>query len=80
MFPKYSDFNIQYTTKGLVKLRIKQTLQLLTLIAFMLGLFYIRKDVRGGLKGVEGWVRGGVKFVLLRLVGWIESGVRMLDG
>lgn len=78
MFPKWSDWNIQYTTKGLIKQRIKQTLQTLTLLASIVGLYYIRKDVRGGLRVFDSWTKQKVKFGLLGFLSWIEKGVRML--
>lgn len=78
MFPKWSDWNIQYTTKGLVKQRIKQTLQVVMLLASIVGLYYIRNDVRGGLRALDSSMRQMVKSGLLRLLGWVEKGVRML--
>lgn len=78
MFPKWSDWNIQYTTKGLVKQRIKQTLQVFTLLASIVGIYYIRNDVRGGLRALDSSMRQMVKSGLLRLLGWVEKGVRML--
>ena len=78
MFPKWSDWNIQYTTKGLVKQRIKQTLQVVTLLASIVGLYYIRNDVRGGLRALDSSMKQMVKSGLLRLLGWVEKGVRML--
>lgn len=78
MFPKWSDWNIQYTTKGLVKQRIKQTLQVVTLLASIVGLYYIRNDVRGGLRALDSSMKQIIKSGLLRLLGWVEKGVRML--
>ena len=78
MFPKWSDWNIQYTTKGLVKQRLKQTLRVVTILATIVGLYYIRTDVRGGVRAFDGLIKQKVKFGLLRLLGWVEKGVRML--
>lgn len=78
MFPKWSDWNIQYTTKGLVKQRIKQTLQVVTLLASIVGLYYIRNDVRGGLRALDSSMKQIIKSGLLRLLGWVEKGIRML--
>ena len=80
MFPKWSDWNIQYTTKGLIKHRIKQTMRIVVFLAGIVGLFYIRGDVGGGLRGFNSSARQGVKVGLLRLLGWVEKGVRMLPG
>ncbi len=78
MFPKWSDWNIQYTTKGLIKRRIKQTVRVVTLLASIVGLYYIRKDVRGGLRAFDGLQKRKVKYGLLRLLVWVEKCVRML--
>ena len=78
MFPKWSDWNIQYTTKGLIKQRIRQTLRVLALLAGIVGLYHIRKDVRGGLKAFDSLIKQKVKFGLLGLLGWVQKGVRML--
>lgn len=78
MFPKWNDWNIQYTTKGLLKQRIKQLLRVITLLASIVGLYYIRKDVRGGLRAFDSLIKQKIKFGLLRLLGWVEKGVRML--
>lgn len=78
MFPKWSDWNIQYTTKGLIKERIKQTLRLVTLLASIVGLYRIRKDVRGGLSAFDSFMKQKFKFGLLRLLDWAERGARML--
>ena len=68
MFPKWSDWNIQYTTKGLLKHRISQVLKVIALAASILGAWYIRHDVSGGLMGILRLVRGYVKVGVLRLL------------
>lgn len=78
MFPKWSDWNIRYTTKGLVKQRVRQTLRVLALVAMIVGLYYIRKDVRGGLRALDSFVKQNVKSGLLKMLSWAEKGVRML--
>ena len=78
MFPKWSDWNIQYTTKGLLKQRIKQTLRIVTFLAGIVGLYSVRKDVRGGLRAFDRLVKLQIKFGLLRLLEWVERGVRSL--
>ena len=78
MFPKWSDWNIQYTTKGLIKLRIKQTLRSLILFASITGLFQIRRDVRGGLGAYGTTVKLVVKSGLLKVLELVEKGVRFL--
>ena len=73
MFPKWSDWNIQYTTKGLLKHRISQILKVIALAASILGAWYIRHDVRGGLMGLLMLVRGYVKVGVLRLLLQVQS-------
>ena len=68
MFPKWSDWNIQYTTKGLLKHRISQVLKVIALAASIVGAWYLRHDVRGGLMGLLRLVRGYVKVGMLRLL------------
>lgn len=43
MFPTWSDWDITYTTKGLLKKRIKTLLSLLTYAAGIAGLYRLRK-------------------------------------
>ena len=73
MFPKWSDWNIQYTTKGLLKHRISQLLKVVALAAGIVGAWYIRHDVRGGLMGLLRLMRGYVKVGMLRLLIGVQS-------
>lgn len=68
MFPKYSDWNIQYTRKGLLKRRLSQLLKVILLAASIVGAWYIRHDVRGGLMGLMRAARGWVKVGVLRML------------
>lgn len=68
MFPKYSDWNIQYTTKGLLKHRLAQVLKIIVLAAGVIGAWRIRHDVRGGLMGIVGLVRAYVKVGMLMVL------------
>lgn len=68
MFPKWSDWNIQYTTKGLLKHRTSQILKVVALAASILGAYYLRYDVRGGFMGMLRSVRGYVKVGVLRML------------
>lgn len=80
MFPKWSDWNIQYTTKGLIKHRVSQTIKAMALIAVIVGAYYIRKDVRGGLYAVQSFIRQNLKTSLLGLLGFIQNGISKLPG
>jgi len=74
MFPKYSDWNIQYTPRGLFKLRMKQTFQLLVLLITIIGAYSIREDFPGGLSALIETIRKNVKLGLLTLVGGLQRG------
>ena len=47
MFPKWGDWNIQYTTKGLIKHRISQALKVTALAASIIGAWRIRNGSSG---------------------------------
>jgi hypothetical protein len=68
MFPKYSDWNIQYTTKGLLKHRLTQALEVLTFALTILAAYRIRHDVRGGVREYLGLGKHYVKFGLLSVL------------
>ena len=68
MFPKWSDWNIQYTTKGLLKHRFSQLLKVTVLAASIIGAWHIRHDVRGGLLGMLKLVRERVKVGILKVL------------
>ena len=78
MFPKWNHWNIQYTSKGLIKQRIKQTLRTVTLLASIVGLYYVRKDVRCGLRAFDSLIKQKFRLGLLKMLVWAEKGVRML--
>ena len=48
MFPRWSDWNIEYTPKGLRKLQIRQALRVVGLLLTVYAAYNIRHDVRGG--------------------------------
>lgn len=78
MFPRWSDWNIQYSSKGLIKQRIKQTVWTLLLAVGIMGGYYIRKDVRGGLILFHSLIRQNMKFGLLSFLTKIVDVVRRL--
>lgn len=78
MFPKWGDWNIEYTRKGLIKQRISQAMQVLTLAASIIGAYYIRNDFWGGLRIIQQVSRQYVKFGLLQLLGYAQKGVGSL--
>ena len=75
MFPKWGDWNIQYTTKGLIKHRISQALKVIALAAIIVGAWRIRNDFRGGLVTLLNLGRQSLKFGLLSLMMSVQRGV-----
>lgn len=47
MFPKWSDWDIEYTRKGLIKRRIRQSLAFIAFAASIIGLYRIRWSGHG---------------------------------
>ena len=43
MFPKWDDWDVQYTRKGLVRQKVKQSLKVLAFTVSVVGLYSIRK-------------------------------------
>jgi len=78
MFPKWSDWNIEYTRKGLIKHRISQILKVIALAASIVGAYYIRKDVWGGLKMFQHVSRQYFKAGLMSLLELVQRGVNRL--
>ena len=78
MFPKWSDWNIQYTRKGLIKRRISQLVRTVALLTAILGAYYIRKDVRGGLRAMSAFVRQNIRIALFAVLDLAQKGVSML--
>ncbi|KAL9101218.1 MAG: hypothetical protein Q9163_003500 [Psora crenata] len=61
MFPKWGDWDIQYTRKGLIKQRIQQILQVLAFAACLFGALAIRKDPVGGLAAIPAVLKRAFK-------------------
>lgn len=78
MFPKWSDWNIQYTTKGLIKHRISRMIRTFILAATIVGAYYIRKDVRGGLRTFLSLIRQNSIAGLLNVLNTLQRGIGRL--
>lgn len=78
MFPKWSDWNIEYTRKGLIKHRLSQAMKVLALAASIIGAYYIRKDFWGGLSVFQHFSRQYLKLGLLNLLGHVQKGISRL--
>ena len=64
MFPKWSDWDIQYTKQGLRRVRIKQMMKLVAFVSFIAGLFSIRKQPLTSLRGVPDALKQAIKLAL----------------
>lgn len=80
MFPKWSDWNIKYTRKGLVKHKISQALRIVLLVAAIVGAYYIKKDIRGGLLALRTFSQQHIKSTLFSILGLVQRGIGMLRG
>ena len=80
MFPKWSDWNIQYTSKGLRKLQIQQTLKIIGLTLAIYVAYAIRHDFRGGLRAFRKTAMTYVRMTIHRALGRLDGAVSRLVG
>lgn len=80
MFPKWSDWNIEYTRKGLLKLQIQRALRVLAFIFTIYAAYTIRRDVRGGLKAFREVILGYVRRITHGILGGLDRGVSRVVG
>lgn len=79
MFPRWSDYDIQYTRKGLIKRRVRQSLTYLTFIASIVGLYQARK--RGeGLISLFDTLRQQARGVVMGSLTYLVGGIRNIQG
>jgi len=74
MFPKWSDWQIQYTRKGLLKKRIRQGLNLVIFAAMIVGLYQAR-TIPGGISAPPSMLRQHFKSLVLGLLGSMNRGI-----
>ncbi len=67
MFPKWKDWNLQYTRKGLLKKRAGRALRICALVAVIVGAYNLRKD-GGSLGNLPGLLRQIVRSSLLTVL------------
>ena len=79
MFPKWSDWHIKYTRKGLIKHRISRAARVAVLIATIVGAYYIRKDVRGGLRAIVDLSQQFLRSALLGVQEMAQRGISVLS-
>ena len=81
MFPKWSDWNFQYTRKGLIKNRIRKAVQVITVAAVVTGLFLAGRrnnGIRDAPKEITILIRKYVKQGLLLVWDMVNRGIRLL--
>ncbi len=74
MFPKWSDWQIQYTRKGLLKERIRQGLSLAIFAAMIVGLYQARR-LPGGISALPSMLRQHFKGLILGLLSSVSRGI-----
>lgn len=78
MFPVWADWNIEYTTRGLFKLRLQKTFKIVAFITAIVGAYSIRKDVRGGLMAWRGLLGRYIRSGVLSVLGLVDRGASRL--
>lgn len=53
MFPKWSDWDLQYTRKGLLKKRAQQSAGVIILLAVVVGSYALRRQGSGVFSGLQ---------------------------
>ncbi|KAL8763405.1 MAG: hypothetical protein Q9184_000793 [Pyrenodesmia sp. 2 TL-2023] len=82
MFPKWSDWDLQYTRKGLVKRQVTQALGVLLLVAVIVGAFRLRQGSSGNYPSLQGFtllVRRYLKQGLMAILTLLNRGITMLS-
>ena len=74
MFPKWGDWDIHYTGKGMIRQRVKQILQLLSFIAILMGALSIRQDPVAGLAAIPSVLTQMVQMALSTMLGMLDRG------
>ena len=78
MFPKWSDWNISYTTKGLWKQRIKRILALAAFAATIVGAFRLRQSGMS-IKSLPGQLQQFVRSTVLQVLGMLRYGIELVQ-
>lgn len=79
MFPRWGHYDIQYTRKGQIKRRVRQSVIYLTFVASIVGLYQARK--RGeGLLSLFDTLRQQARGVVVGVLTHLEGGIRSIQG
>lgn len=81
MFPKWGDWDLQYTRKGLLKKQAQRALNVLLLVVVIAGPYILRRQSAGssanlqGFSHIAGWY---LKQALLGVSGLVNRAITML--
>ncbi|KAL8739066.1 MAG: hypothetical protein Q9181_000248 [Wetmoreana brouardii] len=81
MFPKWNDWDLQYTRKGLLKKRARQAMSILLLISVIVGAYVLRGEGSGMYDSFQGFnhlLRRYLKQGLLSAQGLVNGAITML--
>lgn len=78
MFPKWSDWNLHYTQKGLIKQRVKGGLLYTTFVAALIGAYYTRKH-GGNLRSFFANIRFLFRYGIVKVLGILSQGLIRLQ-
>jgi len=74
MFPKWKDWNVTYTRKGLLKYRLRQALKYIAFAAAIVGMVRMRQSGRS-LVDLPSLLREYVRFGLLSILSTVNRGI-----
>ncbi|KAL8896353.1 MAG: hypothetical protein Q9192_003143 [Flavoplaca navasiana] len=81
MFPKWSDWDMQYTRKGLLKKQVQRACGVILLLGIIVGSFALRRrgsGVLSGLQSLNHLLRSYVKQGLFSAMGLVNTAIKML--
>lgn len=71
MFPKWKDWDVTYTRKGLLKQRLRQALKYIAFVAAIVGVYRTRQAGQS-MVDIPNLLRQYVRFALLRIQGTVN--------
>ena len=78
MFPKWGDWEIQYTRKGIIREKVKRALKVLAFAAFVVAAFKIRKHPITGLMALPNVLKRIFKQSLMMALGTLDRAMSWL--
>lgn len=78
MFPKWSDWHIQYTRKGLIKKRMRQGLAYVSFLAALVGFYQARKDPRRA-NSLPFLLRRQLKYMMVGFLSLVHRGIALIE-